>query len=109
MPRQPEEHWTVGTVVVFRITSVVQNLGDFIVDLHEVYISAVLTHGRRKVTTNLLVFFLGGDEVSSNFGRLDTRLQGCLGALDSIARAVKVPGDATNSGSTETCPKKGVG
>ena len=109
MPRQSEEHWAVGTVVVSRITSVVQNLGDLIVDLHEVYISAVRAHGRRKVKTNLLILFLGGDEVGSNFGRLDTRFQGCLGTLDSIARAVDVPGDATSSGSTETCPKKGVG
>ena len=58
---------------------------------------------------NLLIVFLGGDELGSNFGGMNTRFQGRLSTLDSIVGAIEVPSDTAHNSSAETCPKKGVG
>lgn len=64
---------------------------------------------RIGVTTNLLIVSLGGNEFGRSLSRLDTRLHSRLSTLGSIAGAVEVPGDATNSGGADTGPEKAAG
>jgi hypothetical protein len=49
MPGKPNKHWTVGTVVIPRIASIVQKLGNLAVDLQTIYISVDFTRERASL------------------------------------------------------------
>lgn len=46
VPGKSKKHWAVGTVVVSRIASIIQNLGDPVVDLQVIYVSVNSTRDK---------------------------------------------------------------
>jgi hypothetical protein len=112
MPGKSDKHWAVRTVVVPSVAGVVQKLGDLVVDLQAFYIRVDQPRDKCEfnvAATNLLIVLLGGNEIGSNLSGLNTRLQSCLGTLESIVGTVDVPSDTTNGSSTKTRPEKGFG